>query len=200
MKNRFVALILVFLLALASFAFLLDYSDRHDSITLADLTTPEQGAGGAAHIFRQPARLAFEGQAWLADLSVESFFYGVLGICGVLLALRAIISALNILREERVAKTRSKPPPKSLPVTRSIRTTSAAEDAEKYANPPAWKKAAEDEAAPRKPSALVILWNRWMPHHYGLTRRLALSFVGVVAAFGLFTIFLVQFTLTASLR
>ena len=89
MKGRFFALTLVFLIVLASFALLFDYSDRRDSITLAELTAPAKGAGDAAQIFREPARITFEGEAWLADLGVESFFYGALGICGVLLALRA---------------------------------------------------------------------------------------------------------------
>jgi len=203
MKSRLFALTLVFLLALASFALFLDYSDRRDSITLAELTAPEKGAGGAAQILREPARVTFAGEAWLADLGVESFFYGVLGICGVLLALRAVMSALNILREERAPKIPPKPRAGSpqVVVTRSIRTASASEDAGKYLDPPTWEKpGAQGGEAPRKPSRLAMLWARWMPRHYGLTRRLALSFVGVVAAFGLFTIFLVQFTLTASLR
>jgi HAMP domain-containing protein len=203
MKSRFFALILVFLLALASFALLLDYSDRHDSITLAELIAPEKGAADAAQIFREPARLAFTGEAWLADLGMESFFYGVIGICGVLLALRAIMSALNIMREERAPKISQKPRAEAprVVVTRSIHGVSTADDTGKYAGPPTWGKfGAEGREAPQKRSGLAILWTRWTPHHYGLTRRLALTFVGVVAAFGLFTIFLVQFTLTASLR
>jgi len=203
MKSRFFALLLVFLLALASFALLLDYSDRRDSITLAELVAPEKGAGDAAQIFREPAQVVFAGEAWLSDLDMESFFYGVLGICGVLLALRAIMSALNTIREERVPKVPPKPRAESpqVVVTRSIHAVSTADDAGKYAGPPTWDKfGAEGRKAPQKRFGLAILWARWMPHHYGLTRRLALSFVGVVAAFGLFTIFLVQFTLTASLH
>src|SRR5581483_1618058 len=87
MKGRFFALILVFLLALTSLALLLEYADRHDSVTLAELTGHEQG-GGAAQIFRAPARAVFEEPTGLADMRVELFFYGVLGICGLLLALR----------------------------------------------------------------------------------------------------------------
>lgn len=202
MKGRFFALTLVFLIVLASFALLFDYSDRRDSITLAELTAPAKGAGDAAQIFREPARITFEGEAWLADLGVESFFYGALGICGVLLALRAFISALNILREERAPKISPKPRVESpqVVVTRSIHSVSAADDPRLHADPPTWNKLKGEEQAPRKRSALGMPWTRWMPHHYGLTRRLALSFVGVVAGFGLFTIFLVQFTLTASLR
>jgi HAMP domain-containing protein len=203
MKSRLFALILVFLLALASFALLLDYSDRRDSITLAELIAPEKEGGDAAQSFREPARVVFAGEAWLADLGMESFFYGALGICGVLVALRAIFSALNIVGEGRAPKI----PPKSRAespqavVTRSIHGVSAADDPGKYAGLPTWDKLGGEGRQPaRKRSVLAILRARWMPHRYGLTRRLALSFIGVVAAFGLFTIFLVQFTLTASLR
>ncbi len=192
MKGRFFALILVFLLALTSLALLLEYADRHDSVTLAELTGHEQG-GGAAQIFRAPARAVFEEPTGLADMRVELFFYGVLGICGLLLALRALISALNILREERA--------PKIAPRRRDDSPQTVVLWPRRALEEEAWRKivggAAETGAGAASSKYFPA---RWLPHRYGLTRRLALSFVGVVAAFGLVTIFLVQFTLTASLR
>jgi len=201
MKSRFFALILIFLLALTSFALLLHYSDRRDSITLAELMPLAKDAG-VAKILQEPARSIFEGQTWLADLGMESFFYGVLGICGLLLALRAIISALTILKEERPKKMASRPSVES-PQTIATRLPRALEgEDEKMRADPRLSQKILDGAAETVNSRSPIenLPARWRPYRYGLTRRLALSFVGVVAAFGLFTIFLVHFTLSASLR
>ena len=100
MRSRFFILTLIFILAFGSFAVLLAYFERSDSITLAALSTPEKSGVNSAKSFNQPVG----GRVWLASVGLESFFYGVLGVCGIFLALRAIISALYIIKEERSRK------------------------------------------------------------------------------------------------
>ena len=79
---------------------LLAYFERSNSITLAELSTPQKSGVNSAKSFNEPVG----GRAWLASVGLESFFYGVLGVCGIFLALRAIISALYIIKEERSRK------------------------------------------------------------------------------------------------
>ena len=97
MRSRFFILTLIFILAFGSFAVLLAYFERSNSITLAELSTPQKSGVNSAKNFNEPVG----GRAWLASVGLESFFYGVLGVCGIFLALRAIISALYIIKEER---------------------------------------------------------------------------------------------------
>ncbi len=198
MRSRFFVLTLVFILALTSFALLLAYSERSDSITLAELSKPEKSGVDSAKSFNKPVG----GRAWLASVGLESFFYGVLGVCGIFLALRAIISALYIIKEERSRK---------MPASARSNIVQAREvvivrnrqwrQNETYSERPvASAEIHSDFALGRRRSAPSSVWARWASYRYGLTCRLVVSFTGVVAMFGLFTIFLVHFTLFASLR
>src|SRR6266850_3124735 len=193
MRSRFFILILIFILAFASFALLLTYSERSDSITLAELSTPEKSGIDSAKNFDEPGPV-FGEQAWLASLGLESFFYGTLGVCGIFLALRAIISALRIISEERSLKEKRAPAKSKIVQAPEVVITRDRQ----------WRQNAETEEAysqtRQRRSSPSSTWTRWTPYKYGLTRRLVVSFTGVVAMFGLFTIFLVHFTLFASLR
>lgn len=204
MRSRFFVLTLVFILALASFALLLAYSERSASITLAELSKPEKSGGDSAKRFNEPVG----GRAWLASVGLESFFYGVLGVCGIFLALRAIISALYIIKEER---SRKMPAPvrskivqaPGVVIVRDRQWRQNAQPEETYSERPAASaETRSDFALERRPrrSSPSSVWARWASYRYGLTCRLVFSFTGVVAMFGLFTIFLVHFTLFASLR
>ena len=115
MRSRFFVLTLVFILALASFALLLAYFERSDSIALAALSTPEKSGVNSAKSVNQPVG----GRVWLASVGLETFFYGVLGVCGIFLALRAIISALYIIKEERSRKMPAPVRAKNCPSTGS---------------------------------------------------------------------------------
>jgi methyl-accepting chemotaxis protein len=192
MRSRF--FILIFILAFASFALLLTYSERSDSVTLAELSTPEKSGIDSAKNFDEPAGPVFGEQAWLASLGLESFFYGTLGVCGIFLALRAIISALRIISEERSLKEKRAPARSKIVQAPEVVISRDRQ----------WRQNAETEEAysqtRQRRSSPSSTWTRWTPYKYGLTRRLVVSFTGVVAMFGLFTIFLVHFTLFASLR
>ena len=204
MRSRFFVLTLVFILALASFALLLAYFERSDSIALAALSTPEKSGVNSAKSVNQPVG----GRVWLASVGLETFFYGVLGVCGIFLALRAIISALYIIKEERSRKmpvpVRSKiVQAPEVVIVRDRHWRQNPQPEETYSERPAASaETRSDFALERRPrrSSPGSVWARWASYRYGLTCRLVFSFTGVVAMFGLFTIFLVHFTLFASLR
>ena len=209
MRSRFFVLILIFILAFVSIAALLAYSERSDSVTLAELSTPDKSGVGSAKNFAEPAVRVFGERAWLASLGLESFFYGALGVCGIFLALRAIISALRIISEERSLKEKRAPARSKIVqapevvIVRSRQWRQNLQTEETYSERPvAPPKTRSDFSSGRgqRGSSSSGAWARWMPYRYGLTRRLIVSFTGVVAMFGLFTIFLVHFTLFASLR
>ncbi len=202
MRSRFFISTLIFILAFGSFAVLLAYFERSNSITLAELSTPQKSGVNSAKSFNEPVG----GRAWLASVGLESFFYGVLGVCGIFLALRAIISALYIIKEER---SRKMPAPArsnivqapEVVIVRNRQWRQNAQTEETYSERPiASAETRADFALGRRRSAPSSVWARWASYRYGLTCRLVVSFTGVVAMFGLFTIFLVHFTLFASLR
>lgn len=200
MRSRFFVLTLIFILALTSFALLLAYSERSDSITLAEVSKSEKSGVDSAKSFNE----SVGGRAGLASVGLESFFYGVLGVCGIFLALRAIISALYIIKEARKMPAPARSNIVQAPevvIVRNRQWRQNAQTEETYSERPiASAETRADFALGRRRSAPSSVWARWASYRYGLTCRLVVSFTGVVAMFGLFTIFLVHFTLFASLR
>jgi HAMP domain-containing protein len=202
MRSRFFILPLIFILAFGSFAVLLAYFARSDSIALAALSTPEKSGVSSAKSVNQPVG----GRVWLASVGLEAFFYGVLGVCGIFLALRAIISALYIIKDERSRKMPAPVQPKivqapEVVIVRGRQWRENAQTEETYfEGPVASAEIHSDFALGSRRSAPNSVWASWSSYRYGLTCRLIFSFTGVVAMFGLFTIFLVHFTLFASLR
>ena len=203
MRSRFFILTLIFILAFGSFAVLLAYFERSDSIALAALS-PEKSGVNSAKSVHQPVG----GRVWLASVGLEAVFYGVLGVCGIFLALRAIISALYIIKEERSRKMPAPVQPKivqapQVVIVRDRQWRQNAETEETYFERPVASAEIHSDFAlasrPRRSSPNSV-WASWASYRYGLTCRLIFSFTGVVAMFGLFTIFLVHFTLFASLR
>ena len=203
MRSRFFILTLIFILAFGSFAVLLAHFERSDSIALAALS-PEKSGVSSAKSVHQPVG----GRVWLGSVGLEAFFYGVLGVCGIFLALRAIISALYIIKEERSRKMPAPVQPKivqapQVVIVRDRQWRQNAETEETYfERPVASAEIHSDFALASRPrrSSPSSAWASWASYRYGLTCRLVFSFTGVVAMFGLFTIFLVHFTLFASLR
>ncbi len=105
----------------------------------------------------------------MSGFKVEPFFYAVLGICGVLLALQALMSAFRIVRAERAAKERDS----VSPVKNAVEISS-------------------DLSGSRSP-------RYWFPYAQSMTGRTMVFFALIVGAFGLVTIALVYFKLTGSL-
>ena len=107
----------------------------------------------------------------LLNLEMESFFYFVLGVCGVLLGLQALFSALQIVKVEGVKKSEKTD-------EESVQTsTSSAFSRNRQKAHKAW-----------------ILYLR------SLSGRMIVSFTCIVAALGLLTVTVVYFTVRSSLR
>lgn len=205
MRNRFFILIIIFALVSASFALLLSDSDHNGSVTLAELTLSKDGKQVALD-FDQFAPAVRDGRVWLASLELESIFYAVIGICGILLALRAIISAAQIVKEEHAAKKRERRKAIQVPETMLIKELNTPQAARPVVPGSDLTPAAVKDTARRR------WWGRrsqnftgrsqarWAPYTHSLTGRMIIAFTGIVAAFGALTIAIVYFTLTASLR
>lgn len=208
MRNRLLVLVLIFFLACVSLALLLDYSNRDGLVTLAELTALDKNGAAPANRFSELARSVREGGVWLASLELESFFYAVLGICGILLALRTVVSALYIIKEERLpkipepAKTGFAAAP-DVVIARYRESPIISEPA--VAQPEIPNSAAEKLPGSgwwtrRRHFLSNDVWTRLAPYRHGLTGRLIVSFTTIVAAFGLLAVSVVHLTLTASLR
>ncbi len=108
-------------------------------------------------------------------MDVESFLYGLLALCGILLALRTLAFAARIYRSKRWSE-----PPAYISRSQSnigaVRATAA--------------------PAPRSTS----LWSKIVFCGHGLTGKTILAFTVIIAVFGLLTIATVYFALTTSLR
>ena len=140
-----------------------------------------------------------QGDVALASLATESLFYGVLGTCGVVLALRAVISIMRVLREERLLKARRSAvgitSPLSRKATPSLPTSAPLESGELDAQ----KKTGILKSSGfwfELPSGLRQ-WLRLYIH--GITGKLSFIFVGIIGVFGLVTVAVIYFNLSFSL-
>jgi HAMP domain-containing protein len=140
-----------------------------------------------------------QGDVALASLATESLFYGVLGTCGVVLALRAVISIMRVLREERLLKARRSAVGISSPLSRkatpSLPTSAPLESGELDAQ----KKTGILKSSGfwfELPSGLRQ-WLRLYIH--GITGKLSFIFVGIIGVFGLVTVAVIYFNLSFSL-
>ena len=201
------ASILLVALACASVALFLMKSEPAGSVTAARLLFPPIERLRSVYSFYEPAPLMHDGRVQLAGLEVQTFFYGIVGICGVLLALRSVISALQIHKQERLLKMQRRAP--NHPDHASI--TPTARGSERLAAADPVRASTEARIGARTLSALER-WRTWkapiphrlsaplVPYRHGLTGRMIVSFTAIVAAFGLLTVAVVHIALTASLR
>src|SRR5262245_21835001 len=163
MRSRFFILTLIFILAFGSFAVLLAYFERSDSIALAALSTPEKSGVTSTKSVNQPV----SGRVWLGSMGLEALFYGVLGVCGIFLALRAIISALYIIKEERSRKMPAPVQPKivhapGVVIVRDRQWRQNAQSEETYfEGPVASAETHSDFALGRGRSAPNSVWASW---------------------------------------
>jgi HAMP domain-containing protein len=204
MKNRIFALILTFSTACASLAFLAAYLPHDGSVTLSELSALDTGIRRPTPGLDELAQPVPDGKVLLARLEPESLFYGVLGICGVLLALRAVIFALRMAGENYSLKRQA--PTRAQSSEQKIEAAVEHRDATRVSRPRAETDIAMDtgESAPgwwerRRQFFSGRVPAHWLPYPHGLTGRMMVSFTGIVMAFGLLTIAIVYFTLTASL-
>jgi HAMP domain-containing protein len=205
--NRLIVSILLIALVCASVALFLARSEPTGSVTVARLLLPPMERLWSPYSVYERGALIRYGQIRLAGLEVETFFYGVLGICGILLALRAVVLAAQIYKQERLLRMQRRAPnhPEHAPSTPTVKDRewrSAAHPA--YTRP--------QPASGAKKSTTLRWWRyskapiprglsaRVAPYRHSLTGRMITSFTAIVAAFGLLTVAIVHVALTASLR
>jgi HAMP domain-containing protein len=207
MRNRLTISILLFAFACASIALLIAKSEPKGSVTLAELLLLPKEKAQPPYSFNELIYLRRAGDVRLAGLEPQTFFYGVLGICGILLALRAVISALQIHNEERLLRMRRRAANNSArapetPITkdRDWRPRADPAGAGSRSNSGAEKLSVSERWMGRRRFIPHHVWARLAPYKHGLTGRMIVSFTAIVAAFGLLTVTVVHFTLTAALR
>ena len=140
-----------------------------------------------------------QGDVAPASLATESLFYGVLGTCGLVLALRAVISIMRVLREERLLKARRSAVANSSPLPRkatpSLPTSAPLEFGELEA---------QKQTGLLKSSGFWFEvpsgFQRWLRlYTHSITGKLSFIFVGTIGAFGLVTLAVIYFNLSFSL-
>ena len=208
MRNLFLILLLTCAFVCVSLASALAHSNYNGSTPLMEPVLLGMSAATPTDRISESLRSLQDRGVRLANVGLESFFYGVLGICGILLALRAVFSALQIIKEERALKARE--PVKSdysLPVESVV---SRYRKPAVLLDPGGAESGSAGVAGEQSPTGGWILrhggffassaWGRVAPYGRGLTGRMIGSFTVIVALFSLLTLALVHFTLTASLR
>jgi HAMP domain-containing protein len=205
MRTRFLAFVLLFALGCVGLGLFLQYSNREDSLSLAELTSSDQRNIRAEQLFRNAAQSMRDGGTWMANIDTDLIFYAALAVCAILLALRAIVSAIRVARAERLTKTRE-PAGRSLAVTgpaREVRSSSRFAGAEETAAEISVNRRSDlsldKSKTPAAPSFLGEARTYLGSFSRGLGGKMILTFTGIIAAFGLLTVGVVYFKLSAAL-
>lgn len=205
MRNRFLVFVLFFFLACAFLRLLLMSLGSNDPLSLADLASQAYRRAGPIQTLRELIESVRDGGASLPSLSLETIFYAVLGTCGGLLALRAVVSAVRMARIERLAPSRAtkdhitisatpnKPAARAVGPAQSLEIGAAA-------TPAGVVTEQSFSMAPRS-DGTHLLSSRWLRTHYGLglTGKMIFTFSAIIAAFGSLMLLVVYFTLASSL-
>jgi HAMP domain-containing protein len=198
MRNRFLLFVLFFSLACAFLGLLLMISGPNDSLTLGDLASQAYRRAEPSRTLRELAQSVLDGVASLPSLGLETIFYAVLGTCGGLLALRAIVSAVRIARIERLTQAESNNYTITISATPNkpaARTTAAAQSLEARPVDTVTEQSPESDGT----HLLSARWLRPAPYGIGLTGKMILNFIAIVAGSGSLMLVLVYFTLASSL-
>ena len=194
-QRRWLALLLA--LGGAFLLFLFFSLDHEDGIPLAELA-PDSPSSAAGAGFSIGDSLESGAQS-LASLGLEPIFYGVLGLCGLVLALRVVISVLRSMREQHSIAPRE-------PASRIIDAPLQLRRAETPDFPPA--RAAIAKVAPSPVAGLssvaefrkaIRLRDQVPRSAHGPVARLMFASAGIIAAFGILSAALVYFRLTSAL-
>jgi HAMP domain-containing protein len=205
MRNRILGFALLFSLGCVFLGLVLSNSKTDNSVSLADLLSQGSRVGGTNETVKQLAQSVRHGGLWLANLEMDLIFYVVLAACGILLAFRAIVSAVRISRAERLLRSRDHA---------SYNLINEAEARALEVNPPrstqfdlAPQTAVDSPARSRSIARRLHLahllptraWSRVVSYGHGLTGKMVFTFTAIIAAFGALTLVLVYFTLESSL-
>jgi len=199
MRNRILGFALLVCLGCVFLGLILSNSKTYNSATLADLASQDSRVGGANETVKQLA------QSWFPNLGVDLIFYVVLASCGILLAFRAIVSAVRISRAERLLRSQddvgynlineAEARPVEAETLRSNKFGLASETAADFPTG-AWSIARWFHLAHLLPTGA---WSRLVSYGHGLTGKMIFTFTAIIVAFGTLTLALVYFTLKSSL-
>jgi HAMP domain-containing protein len=207
MRNRLLVFVLFFSLTCGFLGLLYVTSRTNDSMTLADLTPRDYRRAGPSETLREQVQSVRDGRASLPSLDLDLIFYAVLGACGGLLVLRAVVSAVRIARIERLARSQatnddhistsarpSKPAAEALGPARSLEIRAPAA-------PVGVVTERSLSGAPRSDAThwLSTRWLRLVPYGLGLTGKMIFTITAIIAAFGSLMLVLVYFTVASSL-
>jgi len=205
MRNRILGFALPVSLGCVVLGLVLSNSKTDNSVTLADLASQDSRVGGANETVKQLAQSVHHGELRLANLEVDFIFYVVLAACGILLAFRAIVSAVRISRAERLLRSR-------VHAGYNLINEAEARPVEVKTLPSTQFGLAPETAADSPASSRFIArwshlahllptraWSRVVSYGHGLTGKMIVTFTAIIAAFGALTLALVYFTLKSSL-
>lgn len=195
--SRFALLVLI--VAGSCFIILFLADDPEHGVTLAELQAP---AGTPSNSDFSFGKVLENGSVSLAVLELEPFFYGVLAICGIVLALRVVIAVFLSAREQRSwsyqsaawrATEESPPNPSPEQKTPDVVVPLVRPKALKIAPAPTAL------SAPATPHRAMRLRDQVPRSAHGPVAHMILTFAGIVAAFGVLAIALVYFRVNAAL-
>lgn len=200
MRNRVLIFVLLLSLGCAFLGLVLLNSETDRSVTLAELVSRDSRTAQPKENLKELVQSVRHGGLWLGSLEMDLIFYAVLAICGILLAIRAIVSAVRLGRAERILQARNHSGYNEINEAGARPVASARSS---RLGSPVADVAASSLSATRRTGATRFspprAWARLAPYGYGLTGRMILTFTSVIAAFGALTLVLVYFTLTSSL-
>jgi HAMP domain-containing protein len=200
MRNRVLIFVLLLSLGCAFLGLVLLNSETDRSVTLAELVSRDSRTAQPKENLKELVQSVRHDGLSLASLEVDLIFYAVLAICGILLAIRAIVSAVRLGRAERILQARNHSSYNEIDEAGARPVASARSS---RLGSPVANVAASSLSATRRTGATRFFptraWARLTPYGYGLTGRMIFTFTAVIAAFGALTLVLVYFTLTSSL-
>jgi HAMP domain-containing protein len=198
--------VLLFALACAFLGLAILQSQQEGSVTLAELASGNHRSAATDQILGEVAQSMREGGVWVTSLEVDLIFYAVLALCAILLALRAVVSAVRLKRVERLTKAREVPAygfNSEVDVAReqviSLHSTSGAGSPRKIVVDRGTNRLLDVPLSAAAWSFLREAWAYLGSFSRGFSGKMIFTFTGIIAAFGVLTIGLVYFKLSASL-
>ena len=180
-------------------------SETYNRIAVADLLSASRTVAPNESV-RQSARSSDDHGSFFPE--IDLIFYAVLAICGILLVIRTIVSAVRINKAERLLQLRDhgvynsvdepeiRRSTNEVKTLRSTNASSATEMTKKSATSPLSAVRRFDMAG----TLPTNVWSHVIPHGHKLTAKIIVIFTAIIAAFGSLTLMMVYFTLTSSLN
>jgi HAMP domain-containing protein len=200
MKHLSRLALLLLILGGSVFVLLFLSADPESGITLAELDAPTEGGASAGSGFSFGNALE-GGSVYLAAAGVEPIFYSVLGICGIVLALRVVMAVLISAREQRsIAREKSGSRLLEEPERPEVRDE-VSDVVVPLIRPKILKAETPPAVVPAEttPARTMRLRDQVPRSTHGPVARMMFAFAGIVAAFGMLATALVYFRLSSAL-